>query len=331
MRQGVRRPGRGGAGLGAGATFQEDTGTNTTGVPKFDFNTGYNEYGDVGYAFGNGFRGEAELFHSQSVVKDNDGALGGYYLFGNVLYDINMNRMFNIDTIFTPYVGAGVGVAYLDGDNIGPIGAGADHINDNSIKFAYQGIAGVSAQIAPQWAVTADYRYIGTPTPNFTDSAHNKDRLDNTSHNVMLGVRYSFNTPPAPAKMTEAPRVQSKAMAAKPVVAPVPQTFQVFFDFDKSDLTPEAKRIVAAAAQEYKGGKFVRIVVTGHTDTRGKDAYNQSLSERRAAAVKTEFAGLGVAADVVTAEGMGEKGLLVPTNDGVREAQNRRAEIVLKK
>ncbi|MGG2305205.1 OmpA family protein, partial [Salmonella enterica] len=84
-------------------------------------------------------------------------------------------------------------------------------------------------------------------------------------------------------------------------VAPVAQTYQVFFDFDKAALTDEAKRIIASAAEDYKSGKYVRIVVTGHTDTKGKDKYNKGLSNRRAAAVKAEFASQGVdAKNVVT-------------------------------
>ncbi len=103
----------------------------------------------------------------------------------------------------------------------------------------------------------------------------------------------------------------------------------VFFDFNKSDLTPEAKRIIASAAADYKRGGYVRIVVTGHTDTVGGDAYNMKLSDRRAASVKAEFARLGV--EAVEATGVGKNGLMVPTADQVREAQNRRAEIVFDK
>jgi outer membrane protein OmpA-like peptidoglycan-associated protein len=102
----------------------------------------------------------------------------------------------------------------------------------------------------------------------------------------------------------------------------------VFFDFDKSALTPEAKKILASAAQDFKSGKYVRIVVTGHTDTVGTAKYNQKLSERRAATVKTQLQKLGVNPSEIEATGVGKNDLLVPTADGVREAQNRRAEIV---
>ena len=312
------------AGLGAGVNFQQSTGTDN-GAPSFKFSKpDYDVLGNGGYAWSNGFRVEGEAFHSYAVVKNMDGGLSNTDLFANILYDID------VSPYFTPYVGGGLGVGFPGADNIGPT-AGTTHINDSQVALAYQGIAGVAVPLSREWAVTADYRYIATLDPKFDNTAGGTNKLDNASHNILIGVRYNFDTPaPVPARMTEAPRVPSKMMA-KPVVAPVPQTFQVFFDFDKADLTDEAKHIIASAAQEYQGGKYVRIVVTGHTDTKGTVKHNKLLSEHRAAAVKAEFARLGVDASVIVAQGVGKSGLLVPTNDQVREAQNRRAEIVLDK
>jgi outer membrane protein OmpA-like peptidoglycan-associated protein len=165
--------------------------------------------------------------------------------------------------------------------------------------------------------------------------------MDNASHNVILGVRYSFDTPQepvpsapppvmAPMHTTTAPVVAPRT-AAKPVVAPVGQNYTVFFDFNKSTLTPEAKRIIASAVQSYKDGGFAVISVTGHTDTVGSDSYNKKLSDRRAMAVEAEIKRLGVDGSSIKEAGVGKEGLLVPTANGVREAQNRRAEIVLTK
>lgn len=315
------------AGIGAGVNLQQKTDTDTTGVPSYKFSQpGYDLMGDFGYAYRDGLRLEGEAFHSNSVVKNNDGAVNNTDLFANALYDINLG------SFLTPYVGAGIGVDFVDASNVGPIPSAANaHINDSSAKFAYQGIVGVAAQIDQDWSITADYRYIASLDPKFSTSANTSARFDNSSHNFLIGVRYNLDTPAAtPARVTQAPRPMPKA-AAKAVVAPVPQTYQVFFDFNKATLTDEAKRIIASAADDYKSGKYVRIVVTGHTDTKGKDKYNMGLSNRRAAAVKAEFASLGVDAKAVVTQGVGKKGQLVPTNDQVREAQNRRAEIVLDK
>ena len=128
--------------------------------------------------------------------------------------------------------------------------------------------------------------------------------------------------PPYTAPRPAAPQAAtpSQAEAAK---------FLVFFDWDRSALTPEARKIIASAADEFKRTGSTRIVATGHTDLSGSPQYNLRLSERRAEAVKAELIRLGVPATVITTVGKGEEDPLVPTKDGVREPQNRRVEIVI--
>ncbi|MBL8658264.1 MAG: OmpA family protein [Rhodospirillales bacterium] len=107
--------------------------------------------------------------------------------------------------------------------------------------------------------------------------------------------------------------------------------YLVFFGLNQSKLTPEAQEVVAKAAEQYKATGAVSINVTGHTDTTGTKAYNQRLSERRAAAVADELVRQGVPATNITTVGEGQTNLLVPTGDGVNEPQNRRAEIVIER
>jgi outer membrane protein OmpA-like peptidoglycan-associated protein len=102
----------------------------------------------------------------------------------------------------------------------------------------------------------------------------------------------------------------------------------VFFDFDKSDLTPEARTIVDQAATNAGRANVTSITVTGHTDTVGSDAYNMRLSKRRAESVSAELQAKGVPSNAITLVAKGKRDLLVPTGDGVREPQNRRVEIV---
>lgn len=108
-----------------------------------------------------------------------------------------------------------------------------------------------------------------------------------------------------------------------------PGHYRVFFGFDEARLTSEAQSVVAQAARSFQSTGGARISVAGHTDTAGSAAYNQALSERRAAAVAAELVRQGVPADSITTVGYGESDLLVPTGDGVPEAQNRRVEIEL--
>jgi iron complex outermembrane receptor protein len=137
---------------------------------------------------------------------------------------------------------------------------------------------------------------------------------------------------PSAEPVAYAPPPTPVAPPAPPPPAPAVEaarSFQVFFDFDKSDITAAAAKVIQAAADAVKAGHVVQITVTGHTDTVGSAAYNQGLSERRAAAVKTGLVADGVAGGEITTIGVGKTGLLVATADGVREPQNRRAEIVL--
>lgn len=105
--------------------------------------------------------------------------------------------------------------------------------------------------------------------------------------------------------------------------------YLVFFDWNKATLTPEARRVIGTAADNWKKTGNARIVATGYTDLSGTPAYNQKLSERRADAVAQELVRLGVPSAMIATVGKGESDPLVPTRDGVREAQNRRVEIVI--
>ena len=114
-----------------------------------------------------------------------------------------------------------------------------------------------------------------------------------------------------------------------PPSPPAPRNFLVFFDFDKSTLTPRAMDIIKEAANVAKSGQSARVTCTGHTDTAGPANYNLALSLRRANSVKEALIKEGVPATAITVIGKGETALLVQTKDGVREPQNRRVEIVV--
>jgi len=84
---------------------------------------------------------------------------------------------------------------------------------------------------------------------------------------------------------------------------------KVLFDFDKAVLKPEGK----AAIDDQVVGKIAQIkrlevvLVTGHTDRLGTEAYNQKLSERRADAVRDYLVFKGIDRAKIETIGMGEK------------------------
>ena len=101
----------------------------------------------------------------------------------------------------------------------------------------------------------------------------------------------------------------------------------VFFDWDRSTLSPEAMATISQAAAAYRATGRARITNIGNTDTSGSTDYNMALSIRRADAVKRALIQKGVPATAIETAGRGQTNLLVPTAEGVREPQNRRVEL----
>ena len=141
----------------------------------------------------------------------------------------------------------------------------------------------------------------------------------------MYGVtlRYAFGgaEPEPPAAAAYVPPPVQAPMAA-------PRSYLVFFDFNKSDLTPQAVSIVNQAAANAGPAKVTQLTVTGHTDTVGSDAYNMRLSRRRAESVAAQLEKDDIASSEIQIVAKGKRDLLVPTADGVKEPQNRRVQIV---
>jgi OOP family OmpA-OmpF porin len=104
--------------------------------------------------------------------------------------------------------------------------------------------------------------------------------------------------------------------------------YLVFFAWDQATLTPVALTVLDQVQADFALGKPVRIVIAGHADRSGSEAYNQALSERRARNVAQALGQRGIPASTMTLEAYGEIRPRVPTADGVREPQNRRVEIV---
>ena len=111
----------------------------------------------------------------------------------------------------------------------------------------------------------------------------------------------------------------------------------ILFDFDKADLRPEAAdtlQKVATVLNEYGSSP---VLVEGHTDGKGTDAYNQTLSDRRADSVKQWFVKSGgVAASRITTRGWGKTKPVAPntkpdgSDDPDGRQKNRRVEITVK-
>lgn len=105
---------------------------------------------------------------------------------------------------------------------------------------------------------------------------------------------------------------------------------KIMFEIDKAIIREESHGLLNAVAAVIKDNEHVkRIQIIGHTDSDGTDEYNQSLSERRAAAVMSYLTSQGVAEARLSSLGMGES-KPVADNDrpGGRE-KNRRVEFLI--
>ena len=110
----------------------------------------------------------------------------------------------------------------------------------------------------------------------------------------------------------------------------------VLFDFDKWDIKPEAEETLTKVAKAIKGMKVKKVLVEGHTDSKGSDQYNLMLSKLRAASVKSWLVNKGgVPTEIIETKGYGESRPIAPNTkpDGSDNpegrAKNRRVEIYL--
>ena len=114
-------------------------------------------------------------------------------------------------------------------------------------------------------------------------------------------------TAPAPAPSAPTPTIVAAVVPAKPAVE-AHFNAETLFDFDKAVVKPEGRKILdeKIVASMKMHPEVELLVITGHADRIGTEAYNQDLSERRANAVKAYLVTQGIAAERMSASGKGE-------------------------
>ena len=128
------------------------------------------------------------------------------------------------------------------------------------------------------------------------------------------------------------------APAAAPRTGPVPGSQQdlvvnvgdrVFFDLDKSDLKPEARRTLERQAAWLKQYGNVTVTLEGHCDERGTREYNLALGDRRAKAASNYLVSLGIAATRIKTISYGKERPAVLGSNEAAWSQNRRSVTVV--
>jgi outer membrane protein OmpA-like peptidoglycan-associated protein len=102
----------------------------------------------------------------------------------------------------------------------------------------------------------------------------------------------------------------------------------VLFDTAKATLKPGASTVMERVAVFMQKNPDTKVMIEGHTDSRGSDEYNQELSKQRALAVQDALASRGIDRNRVEAVGKGEGFPVASNDDNAGRQQNRRVEIV---
>ncbi len=151
-----------------------------------------------------------------------------------------------------------------------------------------------------------------------------------------LSLRYEFGQAYRPRAPFKVETVAGTPPAVADVQTPKPTVIRndvrldgdAFFDFDKSDLRPDAVAALDELLAKINGTTRVsRITVIGHTDSVGTVAYNQSLSERRAASAKAYLVAHGVPADQIDTRGDGELNPSHANDTAANRQKNRRVDV----
>lgn len=142
------------------------------------------------------------------------------------------------------------------------------------------------------------------------------------------------NNPPAvqtePILAEAAPVEEAQVQLPQPEGSAMFSDELVFFDFDSDMLTQDAQSILQLKAQWLRDNPdVVALLIEGHCDARGTDAYNMALGERRANAVRDYLIDMGVDVGMLDTQSYGEEKPAIDGNSEDAWSQNRRASFVI--
>ncbi len=135
-------------------------------------------------------------------------------------------------------------------------------------------------------------------------------------------VRVTVNAPPPPPPPAAGPSIEE--LFAREVK-------DAFFDFNKSDIRPDARDALGKTADFLRAHAQVKVTIEGHCDERGSTEYNLGLGDRRANATKQFLVSLGISADRMNIVSYGkEKPFCMEHNESCWQ-QNRRGHFIMAK
>ncbi|ADV28109.1 OmpA/MotB domain protein [Pseudoxanthomonas suwonensis 11-1] len=354
----------GGLALAQSASAQEfDDRWYLTGSAGFNFqdsNRGTEDvpFGTLGFGrfFSPNWSVDAELNYQNPSFEDNQNLNWSQY--GASLdfrrHFIQAGRSWN------PYLLFGIGAQFSEEEYVVPAPNSPFERADGNVAAKVG--AGLQTTFDSRVAVRAELAYRAdfddqsiNPARAGRDEDYFGDLLASIGVVIPLGPA-AVAAPPAPAPTPVAPSCadldddgdgvnncddkcpgSQAGQAIGPDGCPVPVSIDlkgVNFDYDKATLRPDAVAILSEAAEILKRYPDLRVEVAGHTDSRGTDAYNQKLSERRAKAVYDYLTSNGIdASRLVGPIGYGESRPIAPnanpdgSDNPEGRAKNRRTEL----
>lgn len=266
-------------------------------------------------------------------------------------YTIDALHIFARESRVSPFVSIGAGALHNAADGaeghthlLGQAGLGlmiqAAEKNDGALKFSFR------PEVKARWSFPKD----NDPQDKYLDYV------------AMLGFQFAFGDPrPQPAAPAAAPMPPP---APPPAPPPPPKdsdgdgvfdnrdkcpdtprgvavdadgcprrgsaTLQgVNFEFDSAQLTAESRPVLDEVAADLKKYPRLKVELQGHTDSKGSDAYNLKLSDRRAQSVRDYLIAKGVGEQQLVAKGYGETEPVAENTTDAGRAQNRRVVMLV--
>jgi len=338
-------------GVESGVMLVEDIDLDIAGVSDVatvDTKYGFDVDGLIGYDFGM-FRAEAEVGYKHALVDEITAVAPGIprgpsrdLTTGNfpgasgstTALSFMVNGLLDFggeEDGLAGFVGGGVGVARvkLDGLTIQRPNGGP-FLDDSDTGFAWQVIAGVRAPLTDNIDVGVKYRFFNVDNVDLVDDVGRGVSTRFRSHSLLGSFIYNFGAPapiPTPEPQPQPQLPEPIPPTPTPIVECTPGPYIVFFEWDKSDITPEAASILDNAVTAYGNCGQASVMLAGHADRSGSTQYNVGLSERRNTSTRAYLESRGIPGGVISTQAFGESAPRVETADGVRELQNRRVEI----
>lgn len=281
--------------------------------------------GRVGYFFPSATRFDLGLFADSSAVIDDDGnATDRDFTFvPTTALAMLRHRLIESEGFgLHPYVGVGPSVVWSK------LEVGSR--DDTAVDVGLDARAGLRGILAERFALFVEYR-LNYFDANYDLARESEVHVDDVYHAVLLGAGYRFVSAP-PRVEPAAPAPEPAPVAEAPLPAPTQKRIVlrgVTFAFDSAEIDGDAVGILDAAVAALGEAPAADVIVAGHTDSIGSEAYNQQLSERRATSVRNFLVGRGIEADRLTVRAYGESQPVADNATAEGRAQNRRVELNL--